>query len=45
MSWRHWLRALAALALLATFYIDAARSDDEAQQQVLVAMASAAWHP
>lgn len=40
-----WLRVLAAFALLALAYIDAARGDDVAQQQVLTAMASAAWHP
>lgn len=45
MSWRHWLRVLAAFGLLALLYIDAARSDDAAQQQVLTTMASAAWHP
>jgi hypothetical protein len=39
------LRTLAFFAVLALAYIDAARSDDAAQQQVLTAMASAAWHP
>jgi hypothetical protein len=42
-----WLRAIAVVGVLALFYIDAARSDAEAQQQVLVALqeVSAAWHP
>jgi hypothetical protein len=47
MSWRPWIRVLAAFSLLGLFYVDAARSDDEAQQQVLVALqeVNAAWHP
>jgi hypothetical protein len=42
-----WLRAIAVVGVLALFYIDAARSDEAAQLQVLAALqeVNAAWHP
>jgi hypothetical protein len=47
MNWRHWLRAIAFSGLLVLAYADAARSDENAHQQVLAALenVSAGWHP
>ncbi|MES2262159.1 MAG: hypothetical protein V4724_26865 [Pseudomonadota bacterium] len=47
MNWRTRLRAAAMAGLLIALYADAARSDAEAQMQVLVALEhiNAGWHP